>query len=75
MSEVLKEKWIWLIILLLIALMVFPFIVIYLIFLLPPIWGPAIVTVIILIVWGFVRGYRDWVEAKRKEEEKRHEEV
>jgi hypothetical protein len=48
-----------------------PFIVIYAILLLPPIWGPALATIVLIIVWGVASGYKDWVTARRKEEEEK----
>jgi len=71
MSKVLKENWFWLIILLVALIVAVPFVVIYLVFLLPPIWGPALFMVALMVVWALVSGYKDWVIAKRKEEEEK----
>jgi len=71
MSKVWKENWFWFIILLVSLIVTVPFIVIYLVLLLPPIWGPALFMVALIIIWGLVSGYKDWVIAKRKEEEEK----
>jgi hypothetical protein len=74
MSWILKEKWFWLIILLAALIFTVPFIVVYLVLFLPPIWGPMVATIIIVVLWGVVSGYKDWLTAKRKEEEKKSRE-
>jgi len=71
MSWVLKEKWFWLIILSVVLIFTVPFIVIYFILFLPPIWGPLVATIIIIVLWGVVSGYKDWLIARRKEEEEK----
>lgn len=71
MSKVLKENWFWLIVVLVAVIVTVPFVVIYLVFLLPPIWGPAAFMVVLIVVWALVSGYKDWVTAKRKEEEEK----
>jgi hypothetical protein len=71
MSWILKEKWFWLIILLAALIFTVPFIVVYLVLFLPPIWGPMVATVTIVVLWGVVSGYKDWLTAKRKEEEEK----
>lgn len=30
-----------------------------------------VATIVIMVVWGIVSGYKDWIIAKRKEEEKK----
>jgi type VI protein secretion system component VasK len=71
MSKVFKQNWFWLIILSVALIVSVPFIVIYLVLLLPPIWGPAFFMIALIVVWAFVSGYKDWVTAKRKEEEEK----
>jgi uncharacterized membrane-anchored protein len=70
-SKVLKENWFWVIVLFAIFIVGLPFVVIYAVFLLPPIWGPALFMIALMIVWAVVSGYKDWVTAKRKEEEEK----
>lgn len=71
LAKVTKEKWFWFIVFLVVLIVTVPFIVIYIILLLPPIWGPGLATVALLIVWAVASGYKDWVVAKRKEEEEK----
>jgi type VI protein secretion system component VasK len=69
--SVFKERWFWLIILFATIIVTVPFIVIYFVLLLPPIWGPAFFMVGLVIVWALVSGYKDWATARRKEEEEK----
>ena len=69
--SVFKEHWFWLIVIFAMIIVTVPFVVIYFVLLLPPIWGPLFFTAALIIVWGVVSGYKDWVIAKRKEEEER----
>jgi hypothetical protein len=73
LTQVTKERWFWFIVLLVMLIVTVPFIVIYLIFLLPPLWGPALATIVLIIVWGVASGYKDWVTARRKEEEEKRQ--
>ena len=73
MSKVFKQNWFWLIILSVALIVTVPFIVIYVVLLLPAIWGPAFFMIALIVVWAFVSGYKDWVTAKRKEEEEKRE--
>lgn len=64
------DKWFWITILSVVLVIVTPLVVI---------WGilnlPAdiriVATVIIIILWGVVSGYKDWILSKRKEEEEK----
>jgi uncharacterized membrane-anchored protein len=69
--SVFKEQWFWLIVIFAAIIMIVPFVIIYVVLLLPPIWGPALFTVALVIVWAFVSGYKDYVTARRKEEEEK----
>jgi hypothetical protein len=69
--SVFKQHWLWLIVIFATIIVTVPFIVIYLVLLLPPIWGPVFFMIALIIVWGVVSGYKDWVTAKRKEEEEK----
>ncbi|MEM2506836.1 MAG: hypothetical protein QXF61_07345 [Nitrososphaeria archaeon] len=70
MTWVLKEKLFWIIIIAIALVCFFPFLVVEIILILPP-TARLVVTVLIIIGWGFVAGYREWVIAKRKEEEQK----
>jgi uncharacterized protein involved in cysteine biosynthesis len=52
-----------------ICILIVPYIVIYFILQLPPGAGPAIATILIIVAWSVAAGYKDWIKAKRKEEE------
>jgi len=71
MAKVLKENWFWLIILSAALIVTVPFIVIYLVLLSPPIWGPVLFMIGLIVVWALVGGYKDWATEKRKEEEEK----
>jgi hypothetical protein len=70
--SVFKENWFWLIVLFATLVITVPLVVIYLVLLLPPIWGPALFMVALIVIWAFVAGYKDWVTARRKEEEEKN---
>ena len=69
--SVFKQNWFWLMVIFVTIILTVPFIVIYVVLLLPPIWGPALFMVALIVVWALVGGYKDWVTAKRKEEEEK----
>jgi hypothetical protein len=65
MSEILKEKWLWIIILSLILITVGSFLIVYLILILPfPL--NTILFVGLLILWGVVSGYKEWLKKERE---------
>jgi uncharacterized protein involved in cysteine biosynthesis len=73
LQRIIKEKWFWLLIICLALIVVLPFLIIYLILFLPPLWGPALATVILIILWGIASGYKDYIVAKRREEEEKRQ--
>ena len=64
------DRWFWITILSVLLVIVTPLVVIWGILTLP---GDIriVATVIIIILWGVVSGYKDWVLSKRKEEEEK----
>jgi hypothetical protein len=68
MSEVIFDRWLWIIIILLITIGVIPFIIIWVILLLPSPYN-MIATSLIIVFWGVAAGYKEWALFKRKEEE------
>jgi hypothetical protein len=70
--SIFRQNWFWVIVVFATLVITVPFIVIYVVLLLPPIWGPALFMVALVIIWAFVSGYKDWVTARRKEEEKKN---
>jgi Na+-driven multidrug efflux pump len=74
LGQVARERWFWLIVLMVTLIVTVPFIVIFAIAFLAgvvPIWGPASAMVGIIIAWAVASGYKDWVIARRKEEEEK----
>lgn len=65
MFEILTERWVWIIILSLIAILVVPLIVVWVILTLPPLLK-AVATVVIIVSYGIAAGYKDWVTSKRE---------
>jgi uncharacterized membrane protein len=68
--EVLQDKWFWLIVVSIFLIIIVPFLVVWTIFYLPP--ELKIVAMIgLVILWGVVSGYKDWIVSKRKSEEEK----
>ena len=70
MLEILREEWLWIIILSVIAILVFPLILIWLVLYLPPELR-LVITIVLIIGWGIAAGCKDWLTEKRKEEKKK----
>lgn len=68
MSWILKERWFWIIVAAAMVIVTVPFLLLILLLNLPPILS-FVTFILILIAWGMVAGYRDWLRARRKEEE------
>jgi len=66
----LLSRWLWITILACSAVVIGPFIVLYMMFLLPQPLGPISV-IALLIGSGIAGGYKDWVIARRNEEKVR----
>ncbi len=67
---VVKEKWFWIIVIAVILVLVLPLAIIFLVLNLPP-TVRMMVTIAIIIGWGVVAGYKDWLISKRQAEEKK----
>jgi uncharacterized membrane protein len=68
--EVLQDKWFWLIVVSIFLIIIVPFLVVWTIFYLSP--ELKIVAMIgLVILWGVVSGYKDWIVSKRKSEEEK----
>lgn len=69
MGSIFSEEWLWLTILALIAILVLPLMIVWLILALP---GELklVATIVIVIGWGVAAGYKDWLVARRHEEER-----
>jgi hypothetical protein len=70
MVWLLKERWFWVIIGSLILVLALPLTIIWLVLNLPPTIR-LIVTIAIILAWGIAAGYKDWLIAKRQEENKK----
>lgn len=68
MSWILTEEWLWIIILSLIVVLVGPLLIVWFILVLPA-ELKIFATILIVIAWGVVAGYKDWLKARRQEEE------
>lgn len=66
MSSILTEKWLWIIILLLIVIMVGPLFIAFFILLLPFPFN-TIATILLVVGWGIAAGYKEWILEKKKE--------
>jgi hypothetical protein len=71
---ILREAWLWIIIFFLIMILVGPFVILYLLLLLP-VQLRVGSTFLIIILWALVGGYKDWVMDKRKRKVKGFEEL
>jgi len=69
MSEVLSNKWLWFTILSAVLVLVAPLVVVWFILQVSPELR-VVATIAIVVLWGVVSGYKDWIVAKRREAEK-----
>jgi len=70
MLKIVFNKWVWILITLLITVCVLPLLIIWLILFLPSPYN-AIATISIIISWGLVAGYKEWILFKKEEELKK----
>jgi hypothetical protein len=61
------NEWLWIIIACASAIVVFPFLSVSTLLNSPP-WLGATITILIIVGWGIVGGYKDWSLHKRKQE-------
>lgn len=69
MSEALFDRWFWIIVGALTLIVVVPLIVVWVIVELPP-EVRLIATILLIVIWGVVSGYKDWIVSGRQEKEK-----
>jgi len=62
------DKWTWIVILSIVLVLVVPLIVVWTVLQMAPEFR-VVATISIIVLWGIFSGYKDWVIAKRKEEE------
>jgi hypothetical protein len=70
--SVIKEEWFWIIAVSAILILVLPLAIVWFILKLPPELA-FIVTILLIIGWGVAAGYKDWLVARRREEEKQNQ--
>ncbi len=77
----LRERWFWILFGVLVAVLIVPFLIVGLIVRLVPasnLFGVLIwILMVTVVIWLLLKGYRDWTEGKKKEQEreKRPEDV
>jgi len=64
---ILTSRWYWIIITVTSAIVITPFVIILTIISIPAPWN-FVGTILLVIAWGVVAGYKDWIIAKAKEE-------
>jgi len=69
MSDILTERWLWIIILIIFLIIATPLAVLWIILNLPFPFN-TIAIILLVILWGVVAGYKEWIIEKRKEEER-----
>jgi hypothetical protein len=69
MSRVFVDKWFWITVLSVFLVIVGPLILVWGILNLP-VELRIIATICIIILWGVVSGYKDWIVSKEREKEK-----
>jgi uncharacterized membrane protein len=67
-----KESWFWIIIVSLILIIVLPLVIVWFILALPPELS-FVATILVIVTWGVVAGYKDWIIHKRNEEKKQRQ--
>jgi len=68
--SILTSRWYWTIIAITSAIVITPFLIVMLILTLPSPWS-FLATILLIIGWGLVAGYKDWIIAKAKEEKQK----
>lgn len=68
MVSAILDKWTWIVILSIVLVLVVPLIVVWTVLQMAPEFR-VVATISIIVLWGIFSGYKDWVIAKRKEEE------
>jgi len=69
MAFLLREKWVWIIIAMLIAVILVPFMIVLVILNLPSFLVPVAIVALVLC-WALTSAYKEWTKDKREQEEK-----
>lgn len=71
----LRERWFWVLFGMLVAVLIVPFLIVGLIVRLVPasnLFGVLIwILIVTVVIWLLLKGYRDWTEGKKKEQERK----
>jgi uncharacterized membrane protein len=67
-SSIFLDKWIWITVISVFLIVVLPLVVVWGILNLPADFR-IIATICIIVLWGVVSGYKDWIISKRQEKE------
>lgn len=70
MPERSSNKWFWITVLSVSLIVTVPFIAVWGILYLPPVWA-LVATIGIIILWGVASGYKDYVVSKRRQSEEK----
>lgn len=71
--SILSSKQFWILVLIGLLILITPFVIVFILLMLPFPYN-TIATLGIFVMWGIAAGYKDWMLAKRKEEESRKKE-
>jgi putative Ca2+/H+ antiporter (TMEM165/GDT1 family) len=70
----LRERWFWILFGVLVAMLILPFLIVGLIDRLVPASNffdvLILILIVVVVVWLLLKGYRDWTEGKKKEQER-----
>jgi uncharacterized membrane protein len=69
-AGIFADRWVWITIFSALLVMVVPLMVVWVILNLPA-ELKVVATIGIIVLWGVVSGYKDWVVSKRQEEERK----
>lgn len=70
MASILAEKWLWILIVALILITLVPLVMVLVILILPFPFN-TLATILVVLGWGVVAGYKEWIISKRKEEKQK----
>jgi hypothetical protein len=69
LTWIFKEKWFWIILAALVSVILIPFMLVMVILNLPPILR-VVATVLLVLCWGVVAAYKDWIKEKHEQKKK-----
>lgn len=74
MPERALDSWFWITVFSVVLIVTVPFLVVWGILYLPPVWA-FVATISIIVLWGVAAGYKDWVVSKRRQSEQEAKEA